>query len=364
MKKLFLILLASVLTLTVSAQSYDEETGIRLFNNQQYKEAVPYLQRAAKAGSGTAQATLGEMYQNGWGVSKNYQIAMNMYKRAAESQEPAGLLGIGGLYENGLGVEKDATKAFSYYKRAADMGNATAEFLTGYAYMNGEGTEKNVEQGLKYLERSTTSSNLGCEYLGMLYYYGADVPQDYQKAMHWYMQGNIENYTGGSRILIAQMYYKGEGTSVNYAKSLELLDQLRKEEYPGAADAYAEVYKLQKNAQAAANKVVRPQYPGGNDAMFAFLRKNCRKPKIAIETAGYGDCSVDFVITPDGEVTGRKYKYRCNVRVDEEVMRLAGLLSGWRPATKGGRPVSAKMRLTIAIFPAYSAKMEFLGIIE
>lgn len=364
MKKLFLILLAGFWAMSVFAQSYDEETGMRLYENKQYEAAVSHLQKAAKAGSGIAQATLGEMYENGLGVSKNYQIAMNMYKKAVESQEPAGLLGIGGLYEKGLGVAKDVAKAFSYYKRAADMGNATAEFLTGFAYMNGEGTEKDVEQGLKYLERSTTSSNLGCEYLGMLYYYGSDVPQDYRKSMHWYTQGNIENYTGGSRILIAQMYCEGKGTSVNYTKSLELLDRLRKEEYPGAADAYAEVYKLQKEAKVAANKVVQPQYPGGNDAMFAFLRKNCRKPKIAIETAGYGDCSVDFVINTDGEVTGRKYKYRCNVRVDEEVMRLAGLLSGWKPATKGGRPVSAKMRLTIAIFPSYSAKMEFLGIIE
>lgn len=364
MKRLFIILLAGVWAMAVSAQSYDEERGLSLYEDERYEEAVPYLQRAAKAGSGIAQAKLGNMYEKGLGVSKNYQIAMNMYKKAAESQEPAGLVGIGGLYENGLGVAKDGAKAFSYYKRAADMGNALAEFLTGFAYMNGENTEKNVEEGLKYLERSTTSSNLGCEYLGMLYYYGEDVPQDYKKAMHWYLQGDMGSYTPGSRILIAQMYYEGKGTPVNYAKSLELLERLRKEEYPGAADAYYEVYEAQKKAKAAANKVVQPQYPGGNDAMFAFLRKNVRRPKIAIETAGYGDCSVDFVINTDGEVTGRKYKYRCNVRVDEEVMRLAGLLSGWKPATKGGRPVSAKMRLTIAIFPSYSAKMQFLGIIE
>ena len=362
MKRLFFILLASVWTaLTVFAQSQEEEVGMRFFRNKQYKEAVPYLQTAAKAGSGVAQATLGEMYEKGLGVSKNYEIAMNMYKRAEESHEPAGVAGIGGLYEKGLGVPKDAAKAFSYYKRAADMGSAWAEYLTGLAYMTGKGTEKNVEEGVNYLERSTTAG-YGNEYLGMMYYYGEDVPQDYKKAMSWYTQGNVEAYTPASRFLMAEMYYEGKGTPVNFAKSLQLLDQLRKEEFEGAADAYAMVYQAQKEAKAAANKVVAPQYPGGREALFSFLRENLRKPYIAIETAGYGSCSVDFIVTAAGNVTGRQYRYRCNVKVDEEVMRLAGLLGGWKPATKGGRPVNAKMRLTMSIFPAYEAKIEFLGV--
>lgn len=362
MKRLFLILVAGVWTMSIFAQSYDEETGMRLYKNKQYEAAVPYLQKAAKAGSGIAQATLGEMYEKGLGVSKNYQIAMNMYKKAAESQEPAGLAGIGGLYANGLGVEENQETAFSYYKRAADMGSALGEAITGLYYLYGNGTEKNIEEALKYLERST-SGGLGNEILGGLYYEGTEVEKDLNAAFKWYTSGDVKSYSAQSRYRLACLYAASTNVS-NYTKSLELLDQLRKEEYPGASDTYQTVYELLKDAKAAANKVVQPQYPGGNDAMFAFLRKNVRRPKIAIETAGYGDCSVDFVITPDGEVTGRKYKYRCNVRVDEEVMRLAGLLSGWKPATKGGRPVSAKMRLTIAIFPSYSAKMEFLGIIE
>ena len=363
MKRLFFILLTGVWAMSVFAQSYDEERGLSLYEDERYEEAVPFLQRAAKAGSGIAQAKLGRMYEKGLGVSKNYQIAMNMYKKAEESHEPEGLLGIGGLYDNGLGVAESPEKAFSYYKRAADMGNATGECLTGICYLYGAGTTKNVDEALKYLERSTTAK-IGNEILGDLYYEGTEVPKDFKTAFKWYSTGYEDIYDAETRYRLAMMYSTGLFAPRNYDKALAMLDQLRKEEYPGASDAYAAVYKQQKDAKAAANKVVQPQYPGGNDAMFAFLRKSVRRPKIAIETAGYGDCSVDFVITPDGEVTGRKYKYRCNVRVDEEVMRLAGLLSGWKPATKGGRPVSAKMRLTIAIFPSYSAKMEFLGIIE
>lgn len=59
-----------------------------------------------------------------------------------------------------------------------------------------------------------------------------------------------------------------------------------------------------------------------------------RKPQIAIETAGYGTTTVQFIVTRNGEVVGADYKRRCNERVDKEVLRLVNMLSGWTPATK------------------------------
>ena len=255
MKRLFFILLTGVWAMSVFAQSYDEERGLSLYEDERYEEAVPFLQRAAKAGSGIAQAKLGRMYEKGLGVSKNYQIAMNMYKKAEESHEPEGLLGIGGLYDNGLGVAESPEKAFSYYKRAADMGNATGECLTGICYLYGAGTTKNVDEALKYLERSTTAK-IGNEILGDLYYEGTEVPKDFKTAFKWYSTGYEDIYDAETRYRLAMMYSTGLFAPRNYDKALAMLDQLRKEEYPGASDAYAAVYKQQKDAKAAANKVV------------------------------------------------------------------------------------------------------------
>ena len=363
MKRLFLILLASVLALTVSAQSIDEQTGMLFFKNQQYKEAVPYLQRAAKAGSGRAQAALGQMYLNGWGVSKNYQISMNMFKHAAESQESAGLFGIGLLYEKGYGVEKDVAKAFSYYKRAADMGSPLAKYCTGHAYMNGEGTEKNVEQGLKYLERSETF--YAYEYLGWLYYEGKDVPQNYEKAMHWFQQGNIEYYPERIRFHIALMYLEGRGTPVNYAKSLELLDRLRKEEYPGAADAYQQVLQLQKESQKSKTapkdprttsqkpKTVlqkpetEPSFPGGFSNMMSFIASHLEYPRKAQKKGVQGKVVLVFMVKKDGSLDNIRVKQGISPELDKEAIRVVLSMPKWNPATAKGKPVDAEVTLPI-----------------
>lgn len=97
------------------------------------------------------------------------------------------------------------------------------------------------------------------------------------------------------------------------------------------------------------------------DALYAFLKKNVKEPYIAIQSAGYGTASVEFTVTPQGRVTNARYVRRCNVRVDEEVMRLTNLLSGWTPATKGGKPCSATLKLSMSLFPSYSADIKITG---
>ena len=59
MKRILAIWIWISCAMAVFAQSYDEETGIRLYKNRQYEAAVPYLQKAAKAGSSKAQDFLG-----------------------------------------------------------------------------------------------------------------------------------------------------------------------------------------------------------------------------------------------------------------------------------------------------------------
>ena len=51
MKRLFFILLAGVWAMSVLGQSFDEEAGMRFYKDKQYEAAVPYLQKAAKAGN-------------------------------------------------------------------------------------------------------------------------------------------------------------------------------------------------------------------------------------------------------------------------------------------------------------------------
>ena len=342
------------------AQDYDEETGVRYFRNEQYSTAVPYLQRAAKAGSARAQDFLGYMYECGLGVEKNYKIAMNLYVKAEAANYGPGIVSIGRLYEKGLGVPKSQEKAFAYYKKAADIGCAEGEYQTGLGYIFGKGTEKNPEQAFEYIRRCTTGG-YGWEELGDMYCSGFGTSVDYQKAFECYTHEKRDYYSKSALKRLAEMYHKGIGTSVDYDRALEILGEMSDEE---ARSAYVAIKQEKEEAERAARVVTAPGYPGGTQALYAFLRKNMRKPQIAIESAGYGTTTVQFVVTSNGEVTGANYKRRCNARVDEEVLRLVNMTGGWQPATKGGRPCNSIVQISMSIFPSFSASAQFVGVVQ
>ena len=54
------------------------------------------------------------------------------------------------MYENGYGMEKNYLEALKWYRRAADQGHATAQNNIGVMYKNGHGVEKNYQEALKW----------------------------------------------------------------------------------------------------------------------------------------------------------------------------------------------------------------------
>ena len=135
-----------------------------------------------------------------------------------------------------------------------------------------------------------------------------------------------------------------------YDDSIRMVDSI-------AAVAAAEA---EMAAERAARVVTAPKYPGGTNALYAFLRENMHKPQIAIETAGYGTTTVEFIVTRDGT----NYKRRCVERVDKEVLRLVNLLKGWTPATKGGQPCNAVVQISMSIFPSFKASAQFVRVVQ
>jgi TPR repeat protein len=75
--------------------------------------------KAAIGGNAQAQYMLGMMYEDGQGVSRDYQQAMLWFRIAADQGYPPAQRGIGFLYSNGLGVTQDYNQALSWYRKAA-----------------------------------------------------------------------------------------------------------------------------------------------------------------------------------------------------------------------------------------------------
>lgn len=139
MKRFILMLLCLDCLLFAFAQNNDEETGIRYFKKEQYSVALPYLQRAAKAGSVIALDCLGQMYGKGLGVQKNKTIMRNMYNKAIQANYAPSMYNL--AFDCGNNQEM-----LKLLKKAASLNFAPAYIAIGDFYKAGLGGNGKFEE--------------------------------------------------------------------------------------------------------------------------------------------------------------------------------------------------------------------------
>ena len=85
-----------------------------------------------------------------------------------------------------------------------------------------------------------------------------------------------------------------------------------------------------------------PSYPGGKDAMIAFLSSNMRYPDAAKKNGIHGRVIVSFVVDKDGSITETKVVRSVDPALDQEALRLVNSMPKWKPGTAEGKPVRVK----------------------
>lgn len=365
--------LLSMLSLIVNAQNSDAETGIRLFNQQSYTSALPYLQRAAKAGNTQSFFYLGQIFRSGLGTEKNFTSALNMFKRGADNGNAGCFMGLALLYYEGSGVTKDLTTALSYAKKAADMGYPNACSWLAFRYYKGDAVEKDMQQAVLYGEKAF---NLGekscCSWLGLAYHQGEGVPQDYAKALMYWTQKGVK-YQHPIRLVTAMMLHAGNGTTstiqsypCNYeqrihgngitgktylAEALTIVDQLVKEGYDEAR-TYQRDWKAEYNERiAAANKITYPQY---TDKGVNYIQRFNVPREMAY--CG-GRAQYKCIIRSNGQVDNVQ-TINCSVAAKADFDK--GFLANmprFVPGTRGGEPIDMEAVFWIEWVPERAIKM-------
>lgn len=67
------------------------------------------------------------MYDEGYGVSRDYVEAVRLYRLSAEQGNSSGQCNLGFMYENGYGVSKDYAEALKWYQLASAQGHERAK---------------------------------------------------------------------------------------------------------------------------------------------------------------------------------------------------------------------------------------------
>lgn len=91
----------------------------------------------------------------------------------------------------------------------------------------------------------------------------------------------------------------------------------------------------------------QPEFPGGHEAMLAYIQSNIRYPEEAMGISVDGVALVSFVVNRYGEIRQPKLVKEIGYGIDEEAIRVVLNMPKWEPARQNGKPVSMEYTLSI-----------------
>jgi periplasmic protein TonB len=113
-----------------------------------------------------------------------------------------------------------------------------------------------------------------------------------------------------------------------------------------------EIKSVKANDTTTAHIEVMPIFPGGDDSLLVFLKRNVKYPELASDSGTQGTVFVTFVVNEDGSISGVKLLkgivgraggHECN----EEAMRVVREMPNWIPGEQEGKSVKVQYNLPI-----------------
>lgn len=92
----------------------------------------------------------------------------------------------------------------------------------------------------------------------------------------------------------------------------------------------------------------KPEFPGGEDALKAFITANVDYPEEAKKNRITGKVFVSFVIDKEGKVVMVKIAKGVDPSLDKEALRVVNSMPAWKPGKHEGKLVKVKFTVPIA----------------
>ena len=110
---------------------------------------------------------------------------------------------------------------FSQNQRLANQGNASAQYNLGVMYYEGEGVRQDYIKARQWYEKAANQGNAKAQYnLGNAYSRGKGVRQDYAKAAQWF-EKSANQGDALAQYNLGLMYENGAGVRQNIATAKE-----------------------------------------------------------------------------------------------------------------------------------------------
>ena len=90
-----------------------------------------------------------------------------------------------------------------------------------------------------------------------------------------------------------------------------------------------------------------PEFPGGEEALYKYLRANIKYPQSAKESGIQGRVFVTFIVEPDSSISDVRVLRGIGGGCDEEAIRVVKAMPKWIPGKQRGKPVRIQYNLPV-----------------
>jgi len=259
--------------------------AINSLDKKEFATAHQLFFDLAEKGVAEAQINLGMMFEDGQGVSQDFNEAIRWYRLAADqgltkAQEKLNFLlkskSQGNLQSSSIDSKsnyvnvtsdeirddssvsrrfhtalsafnkKEFDTAYQLFFELADKGIAEAQINLGMMFENGQGVPQDYGKAVRWYRHAADQGLIKAQYnLGLMYAYGKGVDKDPIEAIKWYRlavdQGLIQAQTA-----LGLMYKKGDGVTQDFKEAAKLY-QLAAEQ--GDPDAQYQLGLMYSNGE-------------------------------------------------------------------------------------------------------------------
>ena len=140
------------------------------------------------------------------------------------------------ICEQGEVSPNDAEVA-NKYRQAAEQGDAEAQYKLGMCYYNGDGVPQNYAEAVKWFRQAAEQGHPKAQYiLGYCYEYGDGVPQNSAEALKWWRKAAEQGHAS-AQYYLGYCYEYGFGVPQNYTEAVKWYRKAAEQ-----GDAYAQFY--------------------------------------------------------------------------------------------------------------------------
>lgn len=90
-----------------------------------------------------------------------------------------------------------------------------------------------------------------------------------------------------------------------------------------------------------------PEYPGGMVAFMKWLTANLKYPQQALQNRVQGKVMVSFIVEMDGSISNVKIMKGANQLLNQEALRVIGLMPKWTAGIENGKPCRSMVAIPV-----------------